>query len=59
VRYTPSEDSWFDAEFDGVAALVSSLVPAKLSESLGARQVRAFSRAIGHDPSYELHWNDR
>lgn len=56
VRFTPQTESWFDAEFDGVAALVSSLVPGKLSETMGAKQVRAFSAAIGHDMSYELVW---
>lgn len=59
VHYARSGDSWFDAEFDGVAALVSALIPAKLSESMGARQVRTFSRTIGHDPSYELDWSDK
>ena len=58
VHYSPSHESWFDAEFDGVAALVSALVPGSLSETLGAKQVRAFSTAIGHDMSYELRWSD-
>lgn len=59
VQYAPSHESWFAAEFDGVAALASALLPAKLSETMGAKQVRAFSITIGHDPSYELLWNDR
>ena len=58
VHYAPSSEGWFDAEFDGVAALVSALVPGKLSETLGAKQVRKFSAAIGHDMSYELRWSD-
>lgn len=58
VRYTPRTESWFDAEFDGVAALVSALVPGKVSETLGAKQVRKFSEAIGHDMTYELRWSD-
>lgn len=56
VHYTPSRASWFDAEFDGPAALVSALLPSPVSEKLGAKQVRAFSTAIGHDIGYELRW---
>lgn len=58
VHYTPSSESWFDAEFDGVAALVSALVPGQLSETMGAKQVRKFSEAVGHDIGYELRWSD-
>lgn len=54
VHYTPSRDSWFDAEFDGTAALVSALLPSRLSETMGAKQVRKFSSQIGHDMSYQL-----
>lgn len=57
VHYAPSTESWFDAEFDGFAGLVSALVPGKLSETLGAKQVRTFSEAIGHDISYQLVWS--
>ena len=57
VHYAPSHESWFDAEFDGVAALVSSVIPSKLSETMGAKQLRSFSEAIGHDLSYELEWS--
>ena len=58
VHYAPTSESWFDAEFDGVAALVSALLPGPLTESMGAKQVRKFSRTIGHDMSYELRWSD-
>jgi len=58
VHYEPQTESWFDAEYDGVAALISALVPTKLSETMGARQVRKFSETIGHDMSYELNWSD-
>lgn len=54
VEYAPSGESWFDAEFDGTAALVSSLIPSKLAETMGAKQVRQFSATIGHDMRYEL-----
>ena len=57
VRFTTEHESWFSAEFDGVAALVSALLPSKVSETMGAKQVRAFSHSIGHDPSYELRWS--
>lgn len=58
VQYTPSRESWFDAEYDGVAALVSALVPARVSETMASKQVRKFSESIGHDMSYELLWGD-
>jgi len=57
VHYTPSTASWFDAEFDGTAALVSALMPSGLSETMGAKQVRRFSQSIGHDLTYQLHWS--
>lgn len=58
VHFAPSGESWFDAEFDGTAALISALLPSKLSQTMGAKQVRTFSAQIGHEMHYELRFRD-
>lgn len=36
---------------------LSQLIPANLKKSIAARSVENFSKKIGHDLSYTLHWN--
>ncbi|KAJ8598515.1 hypothetical protein CTAYLR_001387 [Chrysophaeum taylorii] len=36
--------------------LITTYIPSDIQLAIGARQVRAFSKAVGHDLSYELHY---
>ena len=57
LEYTPAHGRRsLDGEKPSLGGLLTTLIPASLSEKMAARSVRAFSTRIGHSMDYSLIW---